>query len=145
MNKVAVIYWSGTGNTEMMANAIADGAKNAGAEVQIRMVGKATVEMVSNADALAFGCPSMGAEVLEECEMEPFIASLSAEDVSGKPTLLFGSYDWGNGMWMDEWVGRMKELGATVIGDGLINRLEPDEALLSICCTEGARLVCSHE
>ncbi len=141
MKNVAVVYWSGTGNTEAMAEAIAEGAKGAGADVVTTTVGNADVAMVKSADIIILGCPSMGAEVLEETEMEPFVASLDATDVAGKPMGLFGSYDWGDGHWMQEWVERMKELGAVVDGEGLITRLAPDDAALAACRELGARLV----
>ncbi len=140
MKNVAIIYWSGTGNTEAMADAIAEGAKGAGANVNISPVGKADSSIVKSADAVILGCPSMGAEVLEETEMEPFVATLDATDVGGKPMGLFGSYDWGDGQWMREWVERMQELGAVVDGEGLITRLAPDDDAIAACKELGARL-----
>ena len=108
--KTAVIYWSGTGNTEAMANAVAEGA---GADLF-------TVSDLSGSiadfDAVAFGCPAMGAEVLEEDEFEPFFASIEG-DLSGKKVLLFGSYGWGDGEWMRNWADRTKAAGATLVGD----------------------------
>jgi flavodoxin short chain len=140
MKNVTIIYWSGTGNTEAMADAIAEGAKSAGANVMTSTVGNADAAMIKAADAVILGCPSMGAEVLEESEMEPFVAALEATDVAGKPMGLFGSYDWGDGQWMQEWVERMKELGAVVDGEGLITRLPPDDNALAACKALGARL-----
>ena len=108
--KTAVIYWSGTGTTEAMANAVAEGA---GADLF-------TVSDLSGSiadfDAVAFGCPAMGAEVLEEDEFEPFFASIEG-DLSGKKVLLFGSYGWGDGEWMRNWADRTKAAGATLVGD----------------------------
>ena len=108
--KTAVIYWSGTGNTEAMANAVAEGA---GADLF-------TVSdfsgSIAELDAVAFGCPAMGAEVLEEDEFEPFFTSIEGE-LSGKKVLLFGSYGWGDGEWMRNWADRTKAAGATLIGD----------------------------
>lgn len=140
MKNVTIIYWSGTGNTKAMANAIAEGAKSTGASVFTSAVCDADTALIKAADVVFLGCPSMGAEVLEESEMEPFVASLEATDVSGKPMGLFGSYDWGNGEWMSDWVDRMKELGAVVDGEGLITRLTPDDATLAACRELGARL-----
>lgn len=136
MKKVTVIYWSGTGNTEMMAEAVAEGA---GSNVKLLKVEDATKEDVLNAEAVALGCPSMGAEVLEEGHMEPFIESLS-DAVARKTVGLFGSYDWGDGQWMRDWVDRMKEYKANVIDEGLIVHLTPDNEELEKCRYLGANL-----
>jgi flavodoxin I len=140
MKRVVVIYWSGTGNTEKMASAVAEGARKAGASVQILAVGDASVESVANADAVALGCPAMGAETLEEEEMEPFICSLEGEDLQGKSLALFGSYDWGDGEWMRAWEIRMKKAGARLVGKGLIVQLEPDGEGLDKCRELGESL-----
>ncbi|QXM06860.1 flavodoxin [Crassaminicella indica] len=136
MKKIAVIYWSGTGNTKLMAEAVAQGA---GSDAKLLSVESATKDDVLNADAIALGCPSMGAEVLEETFMEPFIESI-ADCVSGKPVALFGSYDWGDGQWMRDWVERMQSYGANVIGEGVIIRLTPDDEGLDICKALGEDL-----
>lgn len=136
MKKVTVIYWSGTGNTEMMAEAIAEGA---GSDAKLLKVEDATKEDVLNAEAVALGCPSMGAEVLEEGYMEPFIESLS-NAVAGKTVGLFGSYDWGDGQWMRDWVEKMQGYKANVIGEGLILHLNPDNEGLEECRSLGANL-----
>lgn len=125
MKKIVVIYWSGTGNTEVMAKAVAEGAMNEQVEVSLLRVDEATVDVVKQADAIAIGCPSMGAEVLEESEMEPFVTSIE-DSVTGKPMVLFGSYGWGNGEWMEDWVTRMQDCGAKVLGEGLIISNGPD-------------------
>jgi flavodoxin short chain len=140
MKKVLVVYWSGTGNTETMAKQLAKGAEEAGVEVTIKPVSEASSDMVKEAAAVAFGCPAMGAEVLEESEMEPFITGLSQADLGGKPTGLFGSYDWGDGQWMRDWVERMKGLGAVVDGEGLIAQLVPSAEVLEKCAELGKRL-----
>lgn len=133
MKKVVVIYWSGTGNTEQMASGVAEGARDAGAEVRILSVANASVSDVLSADAVALGCPSMGAEVLEEEEMEPFICALEQEDLANKPMVLFGSYDWGDGEWMRDWEKRMKKAGTRLLEPGLIINLEPDSEGLQQC------------
>lgn len=140
MNRVAVVYWSGTGNTESMAKAVAEGAQKAGVpEVALLAVGEAKPEVVGTVDAVALGCPAMGAEVLEESEMEPFVAALTADSLQGKPILLFGSYDWGDGTWMREWGERMKGLGAKVLAE-LPVKLDPKEEDLARCREAGALL-----
>jgi flavodoxin short chain len=140
MKKVVIAYWSGGGNTETMAQSVAKGVSENGGEAVLKPAGSASAALVRGADALAFGCPAMGAEVLEEGEMEPFIASLSSADVQGKKLGLFGSYDWGDGQWMRDWVERMKGLGAAVDGEGIITQLEPSKEALDLCYALGKRL-----
>ena len=96
MSKISVVFWSQTGNTQAMAEAVADGIKAAGAETELVEVGSASIDMLKDEKAFALGCPAMGAEVLEEAEMEPFVAELEPH-VSGKIIGLFGSYGWGGG------------------------------------------------
>ncbi|MBP1580307.1 MAG: flavodoxin [Oscillospiraceae bacterium] len=133
--KIAVIYWSGTGNTEAMANAVAHGA---GAELY--SVSDFSGD-VAEYDALAFGCPAMGAENLEEGEFEPFFAGVEGK-LSGKKVALFGSYGWGDGEWMREWAERVKNDGAVLVGDeGLIVNETPDDSALADCKALGAKLV----
>ena len=125
--KVAVIYWSGTGNTEQMAQAIAEGA---GADLF------AVSDFSGKLDAydrVAFGCSAMGDEVLEESEFEPFFAEVEGE-LSGKTIALFGSYGWGDGQWMRDWVDRAKSDGAVVfVDEGLIVNETPSEEDLENC------------
>ena len=140
MSKVAVVYWSGTGNTEMMAQKVAEGAKEAGAEVSVLTSADFSADDVDAYDAIAFGCPAMGAEVLEEGEMEPFVSDLEMS-VSGKTIGLFGSYGWGDGQWMRDWVDRMTSAGATVVdGEGVICMGAPDADATAQCEALGARL-----
>ena len=115
MSKVGIIYWSSTGNTEAMAQAVEEGAKAAGADVEIMEVADADVDKALSYDVLALGCPAMGDEVLEEGTMEPFVAEVE-KFASGKKIALFGSYGWGDGEWMRNWVDQMKNAGADVIG-----------------------------
>ncbi|MDR3191556.1 MAG: flavodoxin [Treponema sp.] len=138
--KMLIAYWSGTGNTETMAKQLAKGAEDGGAELVCKPVSGVTKDMVKDAAALAFGCPAMGAEVLEENEMEPFIGSLSRAELEGKALGLFGSYDWGDGQWMRDWADRMKGLGALVEGEGIIAQLAPSEEALNKCYGLGKQL-----
>ena len=140
MKDVYVIYWSQSGNTEAMANAVAEGINAAGANAILTQVSEATTDMVQNSASIAFGCPAMGAEVLEEGEMEPFIASIEGM-VAGKTLGLFGSYGWGDGQWMRDWVERMQGAGATVVGDeGVIANDAPDDDAVEACKALGAAL-----
>ena len=119
--KTAVIYWSGTGNTEAMAKAAAEGA-NAELFTVSEFSGS-----IADYDAIAFGCPAMGAEVLEKDEFEPFFTDIESS-LSGKKVLLFGSYGWGDGEWMRNWYDRAKAAGAELIGDeGFIVNAAPSD------------------
>lgn len=140
MKKINIIFWSGTGNTKLMAEAIAEGAKANGDEVKIIEVENATVNDVLNADVIALGCPSMGNEVLEDSEMEPFVEALENEDLTDKPFVLFGSYDWGDGQWMREWEDRMVGCGVNLIENGLIVQNTPDQEGLDKCHNIGQKL-----
>lgn len=139
MKTISVIYWSGTGNTEAMANAVAEGAKIDGVEVKLLNVSDASSEDVKNSDSVALGCPSMGAEVLEESEMEPFVESIEGI-VGGKKMALFGSYGWGDGEWMRDWQARMDDAGANVIEEGLMINETPDDAGIELCKALGKKL-----
>ena len=140
MSKIAVIYWSGTGNTEQMAAAVAQGAGAAGAEVELVHVSSVTADAAAGYDALALGCPAMGAEVLEETEFEPFFSALEGK-LSGKKVGLFGSYGWGDGQWMRDWYDRTASAGASLVGgEGVMANEAPDEAALAACKELGAAL-----
>ena len=139
MSKLAVIYWTGTGNTGAMAQAVADGAKGAGAEAELLTVSEISADAAAAYDKLALGCPAMGAEVLEEGEFEPFFTALEGK-LSGKKVALFGSYGWGDGQWMREWQERTEKAGAVLCGEGLIVNEAPDEAGLESCRALSARL-----
>lgn len=132
--KTAVIYWSGTGNTEAMAKAVAEGA---GAELYA--VSDFSGD-IADYDRVAFGCPSMGAEVLEESEFEPFFTSIEGK-LSGKIIALFGSYGWGDGEWMRNWADRSKAAGAVLAADFVIVNDAPDADGLAQCKALGEALV----
>ena len=119
MSKVAIVYWSGTGNTEAMANFVAEGAKEAGAEVTFFTAMEFDGGLMDNFDAVAFGCPSMGAEQLEEDEFEPMFIGCESK-LSGKKIGLFGSYGWGDGEWMRNWEETCRRDGAQLVMDGVI-------------------------
>jgi len=118
MSEIAVIYWSGTGNTQAMAEAVAEGAKNAGAQADLFSVSDTSADAAAAYDKLALGCPAMGAEVLEESEFEPFFTELEGR-LSGKKVVLFGSYGWGDGQWMRDWADRLAASGAAASGGPL--------------------------
>ena len=140
MKKISVIYWSATGNTEEMANLIAKGAKENGSEVRLIHVKDAKVEDVTEADVTIFGSPSMGCEEIEEREMEPFIESIK-DKVKNKTIGLFGSYDWGDGEWMRNWVERMGSYGSNVFEEGCIVNLFPEGEAVDECIDYGRRIV----
>ena len=132
--KTAVIFWSGTGNTEAMANAVAEGAGVTAVQVS------AFDGNAAEYDALALGCPAMGAEELEDSEFEPFFSGIESK-ISGKKIAIFGSYDWGDGEWMRLWADRVKAAGAELIGgEGLICNNTPDDDALAKCRELGGKL-----
>lgn len=140
MDKVYVVYWSQSGNTQAMAEAIEKGVTAAGKEAVVQFVSEASVEDLKNVKGFALGCPAMGAEVLEEMEMEPFVCELEGF-VAGKSIALFGSYGWGDGQWMRDWVDRMSAVGANIVnGEGLMCQEMPDEEVLSDCENLGRQL-----
>ena len=140
MSKIAVVYWSGTGNTEAMANAVAEGAKNAGAEVSIYTAPDFSASMMDDFDAVAFGCPSMGAEQLEDSEFEPMFTDCESK-LSGKSIALFGSYGWGDGEWMRTWEDTCRDDGARLVTESVICMEAPDDAAEAACRALGAALV----
>lgn len=140
MKKVAIIYWSGTGNTEEMANLINKGIEEKECEVRICPVSQGKVEDIDWADIVILGSPSMGSETIEEDEMEPFVESIK-NNVGDKVVGLFGSYDWGDGEWMRNWVERMESYGAKVVDEGCIVNLAPEGDQGSKCIDYGRRIV----
>ncbi len=140
MRKSVIIYWSGTGNTEAMAHAIAEGASFAGQEIPLFEVSSISANAAKEYDNLILGCPPAGSEVLEEYEFEPFFAELEG-NIKGKNIALFGSYGWGDGEWMRDWEDRVREADATLLdGEGLIINEMPDDAGLDLCRALGARV-----
>lgn len=140
MDKIYVVYWSQSGNTQAMAEAIGKGIQDAGKEAAVVYVGDASIAELKDAKAFALGCPAMGAEVLEEAEMEPFVCDVEGI-ASGKTIALFGSYGWGDGQWMRDWVDRMNGCGANVLnGEGLICQETPDADCIAECESLGKQL-----
>ena len=139
MSKVAVVFWSGTGNTEQMAEAVAEGAKSAGAEVTLANVNDFDSSSVADFDGIAFGCPAMGAEVLEDSEFEPMFNACEAK-LSGKKVGLFGSYGWGDGEWMRNWEEQCIADGAVMAGEGVICNEAPDDTATEQCVALGKAL-----
>ena len=140
MSKIAVVYWSGTGNTEAMANAVAEGARNAGATAELFTASEFSASMMDDFDAVAFGCPSMGAEQLEESEFEPMFTDCESK-LSGKRIGLFGSYGWGDGEWMRNWEDSCRDAGAVLACDSVICQDAPDDEAEANCRSLGASLV----
>ena len=140
MKKTAVIYWSGTGNTKQMAEAVLEGMKSAGADAALLEAAQVDASTFSGVDAVAFGCPAMGSEVLEEMEFEPMFSACKSH-LSGKKVALFGSYGWGDGQWMRDWCERVKEDGAQLFSEeGLICNETPDDDTQAACRKLGADL-----
>lgn len=139
MNKLAIVYWSGTGNTETMANCIADGARESGAEVAMLSPGEFSATRFSEFGVVAFGCPAMGAEQLEESEFEPMYQDLRGS-LSGKPVGLFGSYGWGDGEWIRTWAEDAEAAGARLVVEPVMANGSPDGDAETACAALGAAL-----
>ena len=131
MKKVALIYWSGTGNTEQMANAIEARLKENQVELDIYHASGFDSTNLNKYDAFAFGCPAMGDESLEDSEFEPMFESIEGK-LEDKPTIIFGSYEWNDGQWMLDWQERCKENGINLAAEGLAVYDSPsDEDIIS--------------
>ena len=139
MRKIAIVYWSGTGNTLAMAEAVAAGAQEAGAEASLISADQFGADLVSQYDAIAFGCPAMGGEVLEESEFEPMFSSCESL-LKGKPIALFGSYGWGDGEWMRTWEDTCRADGAQLEYPSVICQESPDAEAITQCHALGAAL-----
>lgn len=137
--KAAVIYWSGTGNTETMAGKVSEGLRAAGAETKVFAVSDISADEAADYDVLALGCPSMGVEELEESEFSPFYESLEPK-LSGKPVALFGSYGWGDGEWMRTWQENVQNAGAKLVAEGVTANEAPDDEAQAACVELGKKL-----
>ena len=136
MSKVAVVYWSGTGNTEAMANKVAEGAKAAGAEVEVISADDFDGTDISSFDGVAFGCPAMGDEELEDSVFQPVFEACEAK-LAGKKVALFGSYGWGDGEWMRSWEEKCQNDGVALAIDSVICNEDPDDEAQAACIELG--------
>ena len=139
MSKIAVVFWSGTGNTGVMATNVAEGAKEAGAEVDVIYVSDFSADKMDDYDAIAFGCPSMGAEQLEESEFEPVFLACEPK-LSGKKIALFGSYGWGDGEWLRTWAEDAEAAGARMVVEPIMANGAPDGDAETACAAMGTAL-----
>ncbi|MDR1944452.1 MAG: flavodoxin [Synergistaceae bacterium] len=139
MAKIGIIYWSGTGNTEKMAELIEQGAKGSGADVTRKNVASASSEELAGYDVVVLGSPSMGAEVVEEDEMAPFVSS-AAPALKDKKVALFGSYGWGDGEWMRNWSSDLKNAGVKLLDDGLTVHETPEGESADLCVEYGKKI-----
>lgn len=140
MSKIAVVFWSGTGNTEAMAEAVRSGVETKGGECDLLTASEFDASKMDQYDAVAFGCPSMGSEELEESEFEPMFSDCVGK-LSGKKIALFGSYGWGDGEWMRNWEQTCREAGAVLACDCVICNEAPDDDATAECEALGAALV----
>ncbi|MGN0240433.1 MAG: flavodoxin [Candidatus Weimeria sp.] len=138
MSKIAIVYWSGTGNTKAMADAVADGAKKAGADAALIDAADFSAADAGGYSAIAFGCPAMGSEVLEESEFQPMWDQVKGS-LGGKPVGLFGSYGWGGGEWMESWKGDASDNGVNVVSTVIANEA-PDDTAVAECEALGKAL-----
>ncbi|BEU86639.1 flavodoxin [Selenomonas sp. TAMA-11512] len=132
MAKAAVVFWSGTGNTEAMANAVVEGVKKGGAEVELIRVGDFSADRIADYAGVLFGCPACGTEELDDTEFEPFFAEAEGK-LSGVKVGLFGSYGWGGGAFMETWAERTEAAGANMVADSVTCETEPDAAAIAQC------------
>lgn len=139
MKKIAICYWSGTGNTQAMAEAVEAGAQAAGGDAQLFAAADFDPGQVDAFDAIAFGCPAMGAEELETEEFEPVFQACEGK-LSGKPIALFGSYGWGDGEWMRTWEDTCRADGAQLEHPSVICQESPDAEAITQCRALGAAL-----
>lgn len=139
MKKTAVIYWSGTGNTEAMAQAVLAGMQEAGAEAALYTTADVTPALFEDLTGVAFGCPAMGAEVLEEMDFQPMWDEAKGF-LGGKNVALFGSYGWGDGEWMRTWEEDCGAAGINRVSDSVICCEAPDDEALAACRALGRKL-----
>lgn len=139
MKKIAIVYWSGTGNTEAMASAVLEGAKAAGGDAVMLTPAKFDSSMLPSLDAVAFGCPAMGGEVLEESEFAPMFDSCKNQ-LGGKKIALFGSYGWGDGEWMRTWEKDCDDAGVSLACESVTCCDVPDDSAKAVCRAMGAAL-----
>lgn len=137
--KTAVIYWSGTGNTEAMARAVAEGMTAAGAEAVLLTPAEVASDDLNAYAAIAFGCPAMGSEVLEEMEFQPMFDSIRNQ-LGGKSVGLFGSYGWGDGEWMRSWEKDCDDAGISLVCESITCCEAPDDDVLAACQAMGRKL-----
>ena len=139
MAKVAVVFWSGSGNTEAMANAVMEGVAKGGAEAELIRVGDFSADRIADYDGILMGCPACGTEELDEGEFEPFFVE-AENHLKDVKVGLFGSYGWGGGAFMETWTQRTKDAGAAMIADGVTCETEPDDDALERCRALGAAM-----
>lgn len=118
MSNVAIVYWSGTGHTESIAKLVEKGARDAGAQVDLYQPWDFTDELFESYECIAFGCPAMGDEQLETEDFQPLWDHLKTK-LSDHKITLFGSYNWNQGEWMDDWMQECTQLDLHLLVDGL--------------------------
>ena len=140
MSKIVIVYWTGSGNTEAMAHAVEEGAQNAGAEVSLNFVSDISADEAASFDHIALGCPAMGNEQLEEYEFEPFFEELLPQ-LQGKKVVIFGSYSWNEGDWIQLWKDRLNEAGVELVAEPVKAYSYPEDDVLEACKALGESLV----
>lgn len=132
MSKIAIIYWSGTGNTLAMAEEIKKTLDDKGVETSLIQASDFDKSQIEEFNGFAFGCPAMGSEELEDSEFEPMFESVETS-LGDKPTAIFGSYEWAEGEWMETWQARCEDNSINLVADGLIAYDNPDDEALEAC------------
>ena len=139
MSKIVIVYWTGSGNTEAMAHAVEEGAQNAGAEVSLNFVSDISADEAASFDHIALGCPAMGNAQLEEYEFEPFFEELLPQ-LQGKKVVIFGSYSWNEGDWIQLWKDRLNEAGVELVAEPVKAYSYPEDDVLEACKALGESL-----
>ena len=139
MSKIVIVYWTGSGNTEAMAHAVEEGTQNAGAEVSLNFVSDISADEAASFDHIALGCPAMGNEQLEEYEFEPFFEELLPQ-LQGKKVVIFGSYSWNEGDWIQLWKDRLNEAGVELVAEPVKAYSYPEDDVLEACKALGESL-----
>jgi len=139
MRKIGIVYWSGTGNTELMAQSILEGVKDNQSDVTLYQATEFTPELMDRFDAIGFGCPAMGSEELEASEFAPMFNRCKYK-LANKKIVLFGSWGWGDGEWMSNWVTTCQNEKAILLAEPIICNSEPDSETLDACVALGKTL-----
>lgn len=134
-----IIYWTGTGNTGAMATLIGKGINEVGEEAELINISSNKVNSLKDEECIVLGCPSMGAEELEDGEFEPFLEEIGAE-LRGKKVFLFGSYGWGNGEWMEAFEDRILDLGGILPLDSVTVNYVPEGESEELCIEYGRKI-----
>lgn len=124
--KVSIAYYSETGNTQQLADILANSLSDLGAEVYKAAVSDVENEQFLSGDLLIFATPASGAEEIDQLEMQAFIDDIASQ-LSGRKIFLCGTYGWGDGEYMQAWSEAMQNLGCELVHEPFVCLEAPDE------------------